>query len=261
MITDDNIQTVIDFGLSYVQSLTYLTLVTLKKSDAKTIAKVSKVARQDIYQIMPALQKMGLVEKTVGVPTMYRAIPINRAVSLFLENKKKQYANLEEKTYSLINDFPENEISALDNKDQFVLISELSLLLNLHETLTTNCERTLDIMMPLVKHYKEGEEWRQVNELFRQKKEVKKRLITEQPNDPQAYIMFWNSLINKPYFEVKYVQEPVDLYLFIFDEKQFTLSVGTNNILPSLWSNNPNALKLAINYFNSWWCKNPESKI
>jgi hypothetical protein len=259
---DENIQTLMDFGLSYVQSLTYLTLVKLQKADAKTIARASNVARQDIYRIMPTLQKLGLVEKIIGLPTMYRATPIKSAVSLLLENKKQQYENLITKTDSLINTYPASDegIPFSDEETQFVIISELSLLLKLHEKLTLDCQNTLDIMMPLGKYSKNAEDkWLRVNETFWQKNKIKIRLLTEKPKAREDYFMFWEPLLKNPLFQIKYVDEPICLFLHIFDSKQFTLSVGVHDILPSLWSNNSNVVQLAITYFNTAWRSTKES--
>jgi sugar-specific transcriptional regulator TrmB len=256
MISDENIQTLMDFGLSYVQSLTYLTLVKLKKSDAKTIARVSTVARQDIYRIMPTLQKLGLVEKIIGVPTLYRATPIKNAITNLLENKKREYDTLIEKTDLLINNFPKSdeEISLGADDTQFVLISELSLLLKLHEKLTSDCQSTLDIMMPLSKYSRKAEEqWFRVNETVRQKNQIKIRLITEKPQDKETYFMFWKPLLKNPLFQIKYTTASIPVFMHIFDRKQFTLSVGKHEILPSLWSNNPNIVQLALTYFNKSW--------
>lgn len=172
MTSEQDIQTLMDFGLSYVQSLTYMTLVKLKKADVKTIARVSNIARQDIYRIMPMLQKLGLVEKIIGLPTMYRATPIKSAAAVLLEQKKLEYEGLIAKTNSMMESFPQtpDDISPSYEDTQFVIISELSLLLNLHEKLTLQCETTLDIMMPLRKYTENAEaQWSRVNQVFSQK--------------------------------------------------------------------------------------------
>ncbi len=256
MTSEQDIQTLMDFGLSYVQSLTYMTLVKLKKADVKTIARVSNIARQDIYRIMPMLQKLGLVEKIIGLPTMYRATPIKSATAVLLEQKKLEYEGLIAKTNSMMESFPQtpDDISPSYEDTQFVIISELSLLLNLHEKLTLQCQTTLDIMMPLRKYTENADaQWSRVNQVFRQKNNVKIRIITEKPKDQEVYIMFWEPLLKNPLFQIKYVEEAICHFMHIFDDKQFTLSVGVQAILPSLWSNNPNIVQLAINYFNATW--------
>jgi sugar-specific transcriptional regulator TrmB len=59
---DEEVQTLTCLGLTLCQARVYLALARSGMSTAKTISKVSKVTREDIYRIMPTLQKLGLVE-------------------------------------------------------------------------------------------------------------------------------------------------------------------------------------------------------
>jgi predicted transcriptional regulator len=261
MNTDEYTETLMHFGLSHVQALTYLTLVKLKKSDARTIAKLSNVARQDIYRVMPSLQKLGLVQKIIGVPTMYRATPIENATSVLLENKRDEYDKLVIRTDELIQSFRNSGVGSLDQDDetQFVLISEYSTLLKQHETLTKACECTLDLMLPLVRYSRKGErEWSQVNEALEQRPQIKVRLITQEPNDQKSFFKFWSPLVKNESFQIKYVNKPIAVFMHVFDNKQLLMSVGKNGFLPSLWCNNPTIIELATFYFNKEWNANKE---
>ncbi|MCW4047841.1 MAG: hypothetical protein NWE99_09855 [Candidatus Bathyarchaeota archaeon] len=60
---DECVQTLMGLGLTLLQAKTYLALATLGKADVKMISKASNVARQDIYRVMPVLQKLGLGKK------------------------------------------------------------------------------------------------------------------------------------------------------------------------------------------------------
>jgi hypothetical protein len=44
-------------GLTYLQAKIYFTLTQLKTAEAQKISNVSNVARQDIYRLMPTLEK------------------------------------------------------------------------------------------------------------------------------------------------------------------------------------------------------------
>ena len=82
MNQEEHIQTLTNLGLSFLQAKTYLNLAKLEKADVRTISTISNVARQDIYRIMPTLEKLGLAEKILGKPNMYKANPIKEGVSL-----------------------------------------------------------------------------------------------------------------------------------------------------------------------------------
>jgi sugar-specific transcriptional regulator TrmB len=255
MKSDENIQTLVNFGLSYVQAEVYLTLLKLKKSDAKTLAKTSNIARQDIYRTMPTLQRLGLVEKIIGTPTMYRATPVRNAAAILLEGKKQEYDSLVQRTDSLIAVFePINEkISPSADDTQFVIGSELSPLINRHEKLTRQCQSTLDIIVPLRGVPNDiGDEWNYIRSIL-EKKKIETRLITHKPESRDSAFVFWEPLLKKSFFHVRYFDKPITFGMHIFDGKQLTLSVDGVRVLPSLWSNNPNILKLATTYFNKVW--------
>ncbi|MCW4029701.1 MAG: hypothetical protein NWE92_08650 [Candidatus Bathyarchaeota archaeon] len=255
MIKEDDIQTLMDFGLSYVQSLTYLTLVKLKKSDAKTIARVSTVARQDIYRIMPTLQKLGLVEKIIGSPTMYIATPIQNAVSILVDYKKREYTSLLKRSGSLVESLSsmEEKVSPSEEDTQFVITSELSLLLRLHEKMTKQCQNTLDILVPLRGvPSKVGDEWNFLRGMLKQR-QIETRLITHRPESQDSAFVFWEPLLDEPFFHARYYDGPIHFGMHIFDRQQLTLSVRGHELLPSLWSNSPNMIFLATTYYDKLW--------
>lgn len=110
IVQDEHVQTLMGLGLKFLQAKTYLALAKLGKADVKTISKASNVARQDIYRIIPTLEKLGLAEKIIANPTMYKATPIKEGLSILLQNRKEEIADLQKKTTSLINNFHANNI-------------------------------------------------------------------------------------------------------------------------------------------------------
>ena len=63
MIKDECAKILMDLGLTLLQAKAYLALSQLGKATVKTISKTANVARQDVYRVMLALEKLGLAEK------------------------------------------------------------------------------------------------------------------------------------------------------------------------------------------------------
>jgi len=266
MIQDDEYtQALTDLGLTLLQAKTYLALATLDKTDAKTIAKASNVARQDIYRIVPMLQKLGLAEKIIANPTMYKATPIKEGLSILLQNRKKEYARLQKKTTSLINNFHANtaKIDAQEGDTQFKLTSEVTLFLKMHKNLHQKAQISIDAIIPLIfdgaAKFNEGLSFPKKA----MRRGIKIRLITQKAENGlksrELQALGKNSLC-----ELKYLATPVLFGMHIFDNKEVTLATSKNG-LPSLWSNNRNLVNLAANYFDEMWSKaqeapNPEQK-
>lgn len=79
-----------DFGLTFNQALVYLSIVQSKTTSVNRIAQDTKLYRQDIYKMMPKLQKMGLVAKIFGKPAKFEALPIEIALGNLLAIKRKE---------------------------------------------------------------------------------------------------------------------------------------------------------------------------
>jgi len=80
----------IGLGLSPNQAKVYQTILKLGNVTVGLIAKTSSVRREDIYKVLPTLEKMGLVEKLLGKPATIRATPVAGALtSLILDEKVK----------------------------------------------------------------------------------------------------------------------------------------------------------------------------
>ena len=98
---DETIKILMNLGLTCLQAKTYLVLTTLKEAEAKKISKISNIARQDIYRIMPELEKVGLVERIISTPTLYKAIPLKEGSFVLFQKRAKEHAALQEKIEAL----------------------------------------------------------------------------------------------------------------------------------------------------------------
>jgi sugar-specific transcriptional regulator TrmB len=77
-------------GLTPNQAKVYQTILKLGNAPVGQIAKSTSVRREDVYKVLPALEKMGLVEKLLGKPAIIHATPVAGALtSLILDEKVK----------------------------------------------------------------------------------------------------------------------------------------------------------------------------
>lgn len=254
MMTKKQIQTLMTFGLTTLQAKTYLALAKLGKADVKTIAKASKVARQDIYRIMPTLQKMGLGEKIISTPTMYKATPIREGLSILLQNKEKECSELQKKTTSLINSFQEKNAKVVLQEDntQFTITSEISLFRRRFETCIQNAQTRIDFIIdPEVSKTMAFHHFESLEGAM--EKGVKIRLITEitREKEPTRDL---DSLKRNALFICKYLPTSVPITMGLFDGNEVNIRIS-NDLVPSFWTNNSALMGLVSNYFEELWNK------
>ncbi len=248
---EEPIQAFTNLGLTYLQAKVYVTLLKLGSSsvNVKKIALNTAIARQDIYRILPVLENYGLVEKIIGIPTRYRPVALEDGLSLLMEQRTREYQDLQKKANMVLKSFVPQEPLCFDNTSQFRIISARPLFMRRLKEGITQVENGIDliyddsllraIIFDTIDDFERAID-----------RGVKIRVIMkagEQMLDRNLEI-----LTKSPSFELHFAKKDVPVGLVIFDEKEVEFQ-ATQNIVPTLWSNNGNIVKLAQIYFYSMW--------
>jgi sugar-specific transcriptional regulator TrmB len=255
VLEDKHIQTLQNFGLSFLQAKTYLVLLMLGEADTKTIAKASNVARQEIYRVMPSLLKLGLGTKTISKPIMYKATPLKDALGILLKKQKQEVAKLENERGWLLNNIHSvnNQTLTSEDETQFTVTSELTLFFITHEKILSKTQETIDIIVPnITLPNRFNEMWTALQKKLNQTPNLRVRLIT--PRSSKIDLLP-AGIVEYPGFEIRHSSEQVSFGMHIFDKKELTLAIAEKGGLPSLWSNNPNIVTIAWNYYELMWTK------
>jgi sugar-specific transcriptional regulator TrmB len=86
---EENAEVLSDFGLTVNQARVYLAAARLGLAPVGLLSKVAKVRREDVYRILPILEKMGLVERILGKPIKIRALPAQEAFHVLIEREQE----------------------------------------------------------------------------------------------------------------------------------------------------------------------------
>jgi sugar-specific transcriptional regulator TrmB len=122
-LSEKLIRELTSFGLSGNEAKVYLALLQLKKASARTIAKLSNVPRQEIYRVLPQLERLGMIEVVVDKPTKFLAIDPEEVLSELIAHKQeataKQIHELRRKKTAL-----ENELKKIEGKSSRLVRAE-----------------------------------------------------------------------------------------------------------------------------------------
>jgi len=114
-LSEQLIKELMPFGLTKNEATVYLALLQLKQASARAIAKLSKLPRQEIYRVLPRLERLGMVEVIVSKPTKFLAIPPEEVLSELIERQQeiltRQTSKLRRKKNTL-----ENELKKVEGK-------------------------------------------------------------------------------------------------------------------------------------------------
>jgi sugar-specific transcriptional regulator TrmB len=79
------------FGLTINQAKVYLSIVQYGKARVSQISKDTQLHRQDIYKLLPKLERMGLIIKTIDKPFLLEALSMEKALGTLILKEKEKY--------------------------------------------------------------------------------------------------------------------------------------------------------------------------
>ncbi len=83
-------------GLTDYEAKTFIALHTIEEGTASQIAKVSKVPRASVYEVLRSLEEKGCVISEHGKPLRYRLISLDLALEHLEEHRKKEIRKMED---------------------------------------------------------------------------------------------------------------------------------------------------------------------
>jgi sugar-specific transcriptional regulator TrmB len=101
LIEKKDVTTLVKLGLTINQAKTYLANLKTGTQTAKKIAETAQITIQDIYRTMIKLQELGLVEKQLASPTLYKAKTLKQTVPILLKQKDQEHNDLHKASIEL----------------------------------------------------------------------------------------------------------------------------------------------------------------
>ena len=258
MSGDENTDLLLGLGLTLNQARIYLAILRLEKTTVGQVAKYSKVRREDVYRILPSLEKMGLIERLMGKPAEVRATPISDALSLLVsEEKTKSEERLSEMKGKV------QKLSLKDWKQPlpgqesiYILIAEKKAILSKTSELIRNSKKEVlliadkAIIIPILAQF--SDECKHAI-----KKGAQIRLIFEGDNPDVQLKEKVQKLIDGASVHIKFHREPLNHFI-MSDDKEALITTSKDSGLgesPSLWTNNGNLIGVLRTGFESDWQK------
>jgi sugar-specific transcriptional regulator TrmB len=259
---DDVVNELLDFGLTVNQAKVYLSIVQSGPTSASKISEATHLHRQDIYKILPKLEKMGLITKTLGKPIMLQAIPVDTALEhlVAIETKKAddKISHLEAELKELTNVITDQQATGKTQEEERWLIplttdAEIANTAHLtfeHTRIEYDLVTTPELVTRMQEHLREH-----LRTLV--KRGAKIRIIVENPNDENLVKRILKKIKPKGgNFAAKLVYKNISVPYQIFDNKELWIGMKrvTESGLPcALWTNGRNMVQFFKESFEETW--------
>jgi sugar-specific transcriptional regulator TrmB len=258
MLQVEDVQTLRELGLTFLQAKVYLTLVRTRNITIKNIAEKTNIARQEAQRVTVELQNLGLVEKLLVNPTEFKPIPINDAITFLLERREKASLNLGQKAKMLLENFANVQVESPDEVKTafFAITSGKEAIIRKSRIVVDGTKESCDIINGL---------WTNVgyaSSLFKEQtiqalvRHVRIRIVAKKlPNEQSGQEIYKHAIAFKN-FEIKFVTSPLPAMMGIYDKKELLIYSSPEKLLgdsPMVWTNNPSLIVAVQTYFNRLW--------
>ena len=256
----EDFQILVDLGLTLLQAKVFLALLSRGTSKVTEISQVSKVSRPDVYRSLSKLQELGLIEKEISKPYLFRTIPAENAISILITSRDTKTKDLKNKTKFLLNKYTTiKQIISYQEESKFIFVPSQESLISKLTNAIQSANKSIDVLTSskrfiqactcLTKPLEEA--W---------KRQVKGRAIIERPKKSQieTFLKIWKY----PWADILYITDSPNTIMAIYDKKKvfiFTKPDANLKDSPALWSNNSSLVNIANKYFEGIWNK-PNSR-
>ncbi|MCW3983590.1 MAG: hypothetical protein NWE96_06290 [Candidatus Bathyarchaeota archaeon] len=240
-------------GLTVLEAKVYSSLIAREGAEAKTIARNLNIAKCEVYRAISSLEKTGLIEKKLTIPSVYKAIPIREASKILLEKKTAEYKKLQEDAEKLVISLERSSTFDLDKEnEQGIVLSEgktvTKRLVNQLRTTEKSFESisTWNVCARMLCDWIDDFKWLTENG-------VNVRVLTDKLRKDELTPQFLLDLEKSQFFEIRYYKEPLSIKMAIRDKKEINVCFYEKRGSPSMWSNNPIFAQLATKCFECMW--------
>ncbi len=258
MSNDENTDLLIGLGLTLNQAKVYIAILKLQKTTVGQVAKVSRVRREDVYRILPLLEKMGLIERLLGKPTEVRATLISDSLTSLVAEEKNRSEERLTGMRSMVQKLSLKDWKQPSSEEEsiYILIAEKKAILAKTSELINNsrvevaliADKTI-IPQVLARFSDEYS--------YAIKKAAQVRLIFEGESPDVLLKEKVQKLIGSASVSVRFHCEALNHFI-MSDDKEALITTSKESGLgdsPSLWTNNRNLIGVLRSSFESDWKK------
>jgi len=251
-----------ELGLTKNQAALYLTLLSVKKSDARRLSLSTGILRTDVYRCLNELEVKGLVDRKIGIPLEFKAVTPSLGLQNALEEKINETENTERKTIEFIKNFQTDDDVEDDNSYEIKVIDGRKRIIDQVKKQHDGATDTIEILSELPRWLQIIDECL-VNYYNALDRGVHYRVIVALPSPDYPLPKCVLSLLKHKNFSLKQTMVSQSVNSAMFDYKEATFnyypskSIGSS---PLIITNHPSFIDLSKAYFQSLWTSLPDFK-
>jgi sugar-specific transcriptional regulator TrmB len=259
MLSDKEIKSLEDLGLTSSQIKVYLALLNVGCSNAATASKFSGVVRQDIYRILNELIAKGLVAKTLDMPSKFDPVNLENGLVILYDRKKTEMIKMQARVAEFLKNVKGKEKNKDLNKEPLFEIHAL----NVGSELAG--KEIIDAAKIDLKTILPWEMFVKLSAIHKKKQNgalrrgVNIRVLTEKPVGTSLEKLEKTNVIDS-LLQIRYVPQISGLFTIVDDQTVFIRTEAEDNYFEGkiLMANNPTLVAILKDYYETIWEKASE---
>jgi sugar-specific transcriptional regulator TrmB len=252
---DTAVDTLVDLGLSLLQAKAYFALATSGTQTGRSLAKISKIASQDIYRLLGELAEKGLVEKIIAKPAKYRAIPLPDGLKELLKRRQEQTEKLV-KEAEWISKAAEAFPVVEEEGGEFRVLPNREPIIRMSREIFLTARSNIDLMNEAQEIIKLHDQHFEPKKIALKNGVQIRELIGKSVSEAGLPLPLINLAKSNSLLKVRMLDAPPTARLMIKDSKEVfvatTCKQGTLS-QPFLWTNNPVIVQIVQQWYNYLW--------
>lgn len=247
------------FGLNTVQIKIYITLEKINEGTVQEIAQIAQLYRQQVYQEMPRLLELGVVEQFIDAPNRYKAISIDECISLLNEKRNIEFIELQNVAKEFLKQKKDKLAFQIENPTELVLTKKERPTLSRRDKNFSKSKVSIDLIIPNAGIDIIAKDQQLFFDVM--KKGVRIKVLIGKHREKRKNRIA-QILLENPLFEIREAQCDLSVMMGIHDGKKVGIvnvnqqeETWSNKIDSSLCTNEKNIVKLATFYFDKMWVK------
>ena len=249
-----------NFGLTKTQAKIYVTLIASGIASASEVAKSSRIRREEVYRLIPELEKRGLITRKLKTPKKFSAIKPETAIQILikakLNNMKGEIDQLKQRQPELVSRLKTMELPIKQEDCSIEVISQLDNALARLVEMTGNAKRKIDVIAPLQDLIIVYVDFPRsiIERMF---ESVNMRIIVEnaEVNAPIKELLHFSEASNDR-VDLRQIEKPPIRLMIVDDKEAMWGEVQPNNdhVDPqSFWTDDPTQISVLKMSFDSLW--------
>ncbi len=255
-LSEEDILLLTQIGFTKTQAKLYLCLIKIGTTDTQNLSKQADVPSQITYRTLGELQKKGIVEKIIGLPQKYKALPIQDGLSIILGAKANEYAATVEKTKEFLLKFDATKEKETETQDYKISVIEgKETIFKRSRNAHINAQQFVDSCSTFQRWIQVATEVQDVIKRA-QDRGVRYRIIIEKPNGEMVFPKEVWSTLSHPNNQVRVVCNQLKMNAAIFDGKEASVNFYPSKSLaesPMIWTNHPTLIIGFQDHFEKVW--------